>query len=32
VLEIAGGMSRRLGLAAGSSVEFKGVPRDILEN
>jgi hypothetical protein len=32
VLEIAGGMSRRLGISADGEVEFQGVPRDVLAN
>ena len=32
VLEIAGGMSRRLGISAQSEVEFQGVPGDVLAN
>jgi len=29
VLEVGGGVSRRLGIAAGSPVEFRGLPRDV---
>ncbi len=32
VLEIAGGMSRRLGISAQSAVEFQGVPGEVLAN
>jgi uncharacterized protein len=32
VLEIAGGMSRKLGISAESEVEFQGLPRDVLAN
>ena len=32
VLEIGGGLSRRLGVTAGSTVEFQGLPRDAAGN
>lgn len=32
VLEIGGGMSRRLGVAAGSFVEFQGLPGEVVRN
>jgi hypothetical protein len=32
VLEIVGGLSRRLGVAAGSTVDFRGIPREALGN